>query len=46
MARKTDGYGTFTFDNVELLPGENTVEAVSTVKGRQQSDRVIWHLEQ
>ncbi|MDE5688632.1 MAG: glycoside hydrolase family 2 protein [Paramuribaculum sp.] len=42
--RISDGFGVFTFDGVELTPGENIIIAVSVKKKQPVSDTVTWHL--
>ncbi|MEY8606511.1 hypothetical protein [Muribaculum intestinale] len=42
--RKSDGFGTFTFDNVSLREGENTITANSSGKGPKAADTVVWTL--
>ena len=42
--RKSDGFGTFTFDNVSLREGENTITANSSGKGPKAADTVVWSL--
>ncbi|MDE5705578.1 DUF4982 domain-containing protein, partial [Muribaculum sp.] len=42
--KKSDGFGTFTFDNVGLADGENVLTAKSTARKTDISDRVVWTL--
>lgn len=42
--RISDGFGVFTFDGVELTPGENTIMVTSVKKKQPVSDTVTWHL--
>lgn len=42
--RKSDGYGTFTFDDVQLRPGDNTIAARAAAGKRSAADTVTWTL--